>query len=278
MSFAKEDAIHGWQETAASLQEAIERPDRARTTTPLAEALAAFRLLDDGSEPTDHAPATFQWQLRHDGLTDGQLIYEVCWHRAPLGDLTLSIQPLPDALESPGWTFTPRPPVALPRRLVVAVGDAPDPTDLISWLHSLVDPDAQRRARLHVAHFCLDRLRLASSSNAAAWLGQLQAPPSSLLQYRPQTFELGTTEQPRPDTPDTNRIQRVVVLELLDGDTARPRTEAELAEALGYDNTPQAIETACKDLERHGIVQRRHDRLEVIAPIQHLAALRLLGI
>ena len=189
MSHASQDAARAWQEAVGALREGLEGGDEPQQLALLEQTLAAFRALDDGRAPTDATNNSFSWDLRRDSLSDGGVLYEVLWHGAPLGELILSTQPLPDALDMLGWTFTPGPPLALPGQLVVVVADSPSTSDLIAWLRSIVDPGTIVRARLQVMRFCLDRLRLASGSEPGVWLEQLQAPESSLLRFGTESVE-----------------------------------------------------------------------------------------
>ncbi|MHB1835214.1 MAG: hypothetical protein ACYCXW_09630, partial [Solirubrobacteraceae bacterium] len=161
MSNIDHSAAGVWQQAVGALREGLEGGDEPQQIALLEQTLAAFRALDDGRAPIDATNDSFSWDLRRDGLSDGGVLYEVLWHGAPLGELILSTQPLPHALDMLGWTFTPGPPLALPGQLVVVVADPPSPStsDLIAWLRSIVDPGTIVRARLQVMRFCLDRVR-----------------------------------------------------------------------------------------------------------------------
>lgn len=183
-SSAADDAVTGWQEGVAALRQSVERVDTADQIALLAETLAAFAALERRGEPERALLDAFSWSFRGDGVSDGILLYEVAWHGARLGELFLAIQPLPDALDSPGWVFSPGPPLALPSQLLVVVGDEPDTTDLLAWLRSIVDPATVEHTRIDVAQWCLDRLRIASHSDASSWLAHLHAPSTPVLRYR----------------------------------------------------------------------------------------------
>lgn len=163
--------IIAWREAIRALRESFEYGSRCERLWLLGAAFAAFAALDRECEVERDA---FSFPLLRDGRVDGETIHKVCLYGASVGELILSSQPLPDALES-GWTLLPAPPITITTSETMQVGTKPDTTSQVTWMQSVVDPAAEEHARADATQFFIEQMRDAVKTGAEAWLEKLEA-------------------------------------------------------------------------------------------------------